>query len=225
MIKMCAAASVLAAALVMLAHARADEPPSAYDLKTTGLGYDILSATEDRQFNLTMAAGYYRRAAVKGNGRAWQLLANAYRHGRGVDQSTFLAAVSYMVPYMMCFAEALPTESAGVKQGVTQKEWEEAIQLSSMVAMLHRGAEGLRPDCGEYFAGDTWVGHVYPNRSNMLLDELVGTYRTLEACRTASLDRIETRGWTNADYECGLNCRREDSGVLRNINVCEDTLR
>ena len=222
-IKVGAVAGVLAVALAM--HAQADDLPSAYDLKTTGLGYDILSATEDRQSNLTIAASYYRRAAAKGNGRAWQLLANAYRHGRGVEQSAFLAAVSYMVPYMMCFAEALPSESAGIEQGVTQGEWEEVIKLSGMMAMLHRGAEGLRPDCGEYFAGDTWVGHVYPNRGNKLLDELVGTYRSLEACRAASLDTIERWGWTNADYECGLNCRREDSGAFRNINVCEDTLR
>ena len=214
----------LVGVLTVPAHADTDELPSAYELKTTGIEYDILSATEDRQSNLTIAASYYKQAAAKGNARAWQLLANAYRHGRGVDQSDFLAVVWYMVPYMMCFAEALPSESAGIEQGVTQEEWEEAIQLSHMMAMLHRGAEGLRPDCGEYFNGDSWVGHVYPNRNDKRWDELVGTYRTLNACRAASLERIETRGWTIADYECGLNCRREDSGVFRNINVCKESL-
>ena len=94
-----------------------------------------------------------------------------------------------------------------------------------MVALTQRFSRGMRPDCGEYFDKDTWVGHVYPDRDDKRSDELVGTYRTLAACRLASLKMIQEKRWQNADYECGLNCRREDSGLFRNINICKETLR
>ena len=71
-------------------------------------------------------------------------------------------------------------------------------------------------------SGNTRVGHVYPNRGDRPSDELDGPCSTLDAGRAASLERVDIRGWTNADCECGLGCRCQDSGLIRNINIWQE---
>ena len=70
---------------------------------------------------------------------------------------------------------------------------------------------------------DTWIGHVYPNASNLLVDRFIGQYSSLEDCRRAATRVIADSGWENADYECGLNCKRDSS--FGGLWICEDTLR
>ena len=70
---------------------------------------------------------------------------------------------------------------------------------------------------------DVWTGNVYPDQINLSVDIPIGKYPSLLECREASLALIEARGWDNADYECGLNCRPFEEGI--EALVCEDTLR
>ena len=71
----------------------------------------------------------------------------------------------------------------------------------------------LRPDCGEYYDGETWTGTVYPDRNNKNRDEFVAVSRTLDECRAKNSFRIMDAGWDNADHDCGLNCRRHQADL------------
>jgi len=66
---------------------------------------------------------------------------------------------------------------------------------------------------------DQWMGIVYPH--GLSSDEHIGLFSTLEQCRTAALQHIREKGYSNADYECGLNCK------LKNFNLrlysCQET--
>ena len=84
----------------------------------------------------------------------------------------------------------------------------------SVVVILAIGLSG----CLE---GDQWEGFVYPNQDNLMQHREVGTYSTLEECRSAALAVIELTGW-RADYECGLNC---ESSNMTDLRVCERTER
>ena len=53
---------------------------------------------------------------------------------------------------------------------------------------------------------EVWKGHVYPDRYNLSNDELIGDFDSLVSCRKRANQVIRDRGYTNADYECGLNC-------------------
>lgn len=56
---------------------------------------------------------------------------------------------------------------------------------------------------------------------NLLIDKYVGTYKTFEECRAASvamLDNLNSR--EKGDYECGLNCNPKDG-----LNICDKTER
>ena len=90
----------------------------------------------------------------------------------------------------------------------------------SQVTLAGVGLAALSILSSCFWEDDTWSGWVYPNANNLMVDHFVGAYSTLESCRSAALSMIESNGWANADYECGLNCR--DKGY---INVCEKTLR
>ena len=70
---------------------------------------------------------------------------------------------------------------------------------------------------------DTWRGWVYPSASNLMVDRFIGQYSSLEDCRRAATSIIANFGWENADYECGLNCKRDSS--IADFWICEDTLR
>jgi hypothetical protein len=66
---------------------------------------------------------------------------------------------------------------------------------------------------------EEWRGFVYPSRDNLLNHREIGTYSSLEQCRSAALAVITNAKWENADYECGLNCKlsETDSG----LNICD----
>ena len=66
---------------------------------------------------------------------------------------------------------------------------------------------------------DEWVGFVYPNKNDLTTHQEIGAYLTLADCRSAALATIDAGGWRgNADYECGLNCRRGSLPM-----ICEKT--
>jgi len=72
--------------------------------------------------------------------------------------------------------------------------------------------------CGD----DEWQGYVYPDKSNLLNDERIGSFDTLESCREAAnryISRLASP--ITATYECGLNCEPYGSG----LSVCEKTLQ
>lgn len=70
---------------------------------------------------------------------------------------------------------------------------------------------------------DEWRGFVYPSRNDLLVHREIGTYSSLEECRSAANAVIQNAGWKNADYECGLNCELSSSGS--GLNICEKTER
>jgi hypothetical protein len=65
---------------------------------------------------------------------------------------------------------------------------------------------------------EEWSGFVYPSKSNLSNHREIGTFSSLEQCRNAAVAVIQNAKWRNADYECGLNCKR---GTLP--MVCEKT--
>ena len=160
------------------AHGEPQEDDACLD-KQRGIAFEMQAPFGDRTKNYEQAVGFYKTAAAKGNARAQQLLANAYRNGRGVPRSDLLAVTWYMASAFVCFAEDLPAESSGMGSDMSAEEWRVASEMAKMVALIQRFSRGMRPDCGEYFDKDTWVGHVYPDRDDKRSDELVGTYRTL----------------------------------------------
>lgn len=68
---------------------------------------------------------------------------------------------------------------------------------------------------------DQWSGFFYPNENNLLIDENLGTFSSLEECRQAAEDKIDATENKNADYECGLNCDISKGKPY----VCEKTER
>jgi len=71
---------------------------------------------------------------------------------------------------------------------------------------------------------DDWEGFVYPNRDNLNIHTNIGSYTSLENCRSAALSTLaRISSIEKGDYECGLNCEvREGMG---GIKVCEKTER
>ena len=183
----------------------------AFHDKQLGITAEILGSVENREENLKNAAALYKSAAARGNARAQQLLSNAYRHGRGVPKSDFLALVWYLTAGFMCLAEEWPPNPPSL-ENLSSSDEKAASEMAAMLATMQRLQQVLSPDCGEYFDKETWVGFIYPNRDNKLAHELGGTYRALSSCRSSSQKKIRENGWENADYECGVSCRREDSG-------------
>ena len=94
-------AILICCALAAPAWGQTEPEQDAFELKEAGLVLEMASVVEDRKKNLENAAVLYREAAIRGNARAQQLLANAYRHGRGVPQNDFLALVWYMASGFM----------------------------------------------------------------------------------------------------------------------------
>ena len=69
---------------------------------------------------------------------------------------------------------------------------------------------------------DEWRGFVYPDSDNLSNDIRIGTFKSLEECRDEATDLISRRGYSDADYECGLNCKYEDDG---DYFICAKTER
>lgn len=53
---------------------------------------------------------------------------------------------------------------------------------------------------------DQWFGFVYPNKDNLSNDTSIGVFSSLEKCRKAALNTIQSNKYVNGDYECGLDC-------------------
>ena len=218
----------VACVLVLVGSSATAEPQEgdAYLDKERGIALDIkASFGEEREKNLSAAADLYKTAATKGNARAQQLLANAYRHGRGVPQDKIWSAVWYLTARIMCVANDFPLESRGFAADLSPGDWAHVVEIAETIFLVRLLAQGLRPDCGEYYDGETWTGTVYPDRNNKNRDEFVAVSRTLDECRAKNSFRIMDAGWDNADHDCGLNCRRNDSGLFRDINTCKEVIR
>ena len=203
-----------ATALATTITARAQEPHSDLD---RGIRSELSG-------NLELAFAYYQLSALNGNARAQQFLANAYRHARGVEEDDFMGVYWYFVALCMCRAERLPQQAMDFHREVPAQDWNNAVNGARMGYLLraHASPPG-RPDCGAFFDGETWLGHVYPDGSNLLDDRFVGTFSTLLACKVASRRMILGNEWTGADYECGLNCRLSEKHP--GIYICEKTQR
>ena len=218
----------VACVLVFVGSSATAEPQEgdAYLDKERGIALDIkASFGAEREKNLSAAADLYKTAATKGNARAQQLLANAYRHGRGVPQDKIWSAVWYLTAGLMCGANDFPLESRGFAADLSPGDWAHVVEIAETITLVRLFAQGLRPDCGEYYDGETWTGTVYPDRNNKNRDEFVAVSRTLDECRAKNSFRIMDAGWDNADHDCALNCRRNDSGLFRDKNTCKEVIR
>jgi hypothetical protein len=71
---------------------------------------------------------------------------------------------------------------------------------------------------------DTWEGFVYPSRNDLTRHRTVGTFSSLDECRSAALALLANLNALNrGDYECGRNC--DDGSKHGGIKVCKETLR
>ena len=75
--------------------------------------------------------------------------------------------------------------------------------------------------------GERWEGFVYPDKGNLAKHIYIGSYDSLEACRSSARWNIRNlNGSDTADYECGLNCEPIIKGRgLDSTRVCEKTER
>jgi len=71
---------------------------------------------------------------------------------------------------------------------------------------------------------ENWEGFVYPDKRNLTIHTNLGSYSSLESCRSAALNTLtRISSIESGDYECGLNCEvREGMG---GIKICEKTER
>ncbi len=75
-----------------------------------------------------------------------------------------------------------------------------------------------------FFQGDTWLGHYYPDRTDLTKSIRSPEFTSLEECRAWVENQVPIYNLTREgyDYECGKNCRFEkDYGIY----VCAETLR
>ena len=84
----------------------------------------------------------------------------------------------------------------------------------------------LIPTSSNSFFGENWQGWVYPDRGNLSKSISVGKdFKSLSDCRAACVNKINTSGYKNADYECGLNCKPMDKNNPNSVMVCKKTER
>ncbi len=75
---------------------------------------------------------------------------------------------------------------------------------------------------------EEWRAVIYPERNSLLISRHVGTYSSLQDCRTAARAvLLEIGAQETGDYECGLNCRLSPgpSGPATDLHICQETLR
>lgn len=65
-----------------------------------------------------------------------------------------------------------------------------------------------------------WEAVVYPDADDPSQSVRLGEYSSFEDCEGAALSYIDERGYTNADYGCGLNCEYNSE---YDYSVCEKT--
>ncbi len=71
--------------------------------------------------------------------------------------------------------------------------------------------------------GDNWEGIVFPNKNKMLMFSSNGPFETLDECKNASMEKLESKNALDTGfYECGKNCKAGSSSYNRG---CEDTER
>jgi len=71
---------------------------------------------------------------------------------------------------------------------------------------------------------DEWEGFVYPNKNNLSEHINIGSYDSLEECRTSAINALNRISSVHdGDYECGLNCKSKNG--LEGIKICEETSR
>ena len=75
--------------------------------------------------------------------------------------------------------------------------------------------------------GEKWEGFVYPDKGNLAKHIYIGSYESLEACRSSARWNIRNLNVSDAaDYECGLNCEPLIQGRgLDSSRVCDKTER
>lgn len=65
-----------------------------------------------------------------------------------------------------------------------------------------------------------WSGFVYPHRDNLPEYISIGEFKSLEACRIAANAKLRSIGVLDSgEYECGLNCKRNEYGNY----ICKET--
>jgi hypothetical protein len=70
---------------------------------------------------------------------------------------------------------------------------------------------------------EQWEGVVYPDKNNRLIFKRVGKFQELEACRNASLKRLDDMNAIQKGfYECRKGCKQGAEGV--NDLVCKETV-
>ena len=75
-----------------------------------------------------------------------------------------------------------------------------------------------------YCSGESWDAIVYPDENDLLDYIRIGSYESLESCRSAALERLaEISSIHSGDWECGLNCEPYKPGS--DLMVCEETER
>jgi hypothetical protein len=71
-------------------------------------------------------------------------------------------------------------------------------------------------------SGDSWEGHVYPDRANLLINRASGVFQDLESCEKACMTMLTSMDSLDKGYyECGKNCR---GGASYSMD-CEDNIR
>ena len=73
---------------------------------------------------------------------------------------------------------------------------------------------------------DRWTCTVYPDKRQLSVSVTLGEHSSLQECGVAARSAIEAAGWSDADYECGLNCKpwSEAAQAGFDLLVCEDTV-
>lgn len=69
---------------------------------------------------------------------------------------------------------------------------------------------------------DSWRAIIYPNKNDLTKDIRLAEFKSLEECRSAASSYISANNFTNADYECGLNCEFNKD---MDLYICKETLR
>jgi len=65
---------------------------------------------------------------------------------------------------------------------------------------------------------------IYPDKDNLLNDISLEDISSLESCRQIANKFISEAGYKNADYECGMSCKRINDETGK-YYICKETLR
>ena len=71
---------------------------------------------------------------------------------------------------------------------------------------------------------DSYQVTVYPNKENLTKHITIEGLDNLDSCRDAARRIIFENDYSNPDYECGINCRKQND-AYGEIYICEETTR